>query len=131
MGEITRKQALHQSLASCGAVVVAFIGLTHEIAGHVIFPWGPDFLGGPVGWHAAGLTAIASGVLLLAGSLRLIQFPVVPVALTVAVASVFFVVVAAVLYRDVHAFAAIGLFASLTTAYFHHAENSAPLASGA
>lgn len=97
--ESSRLRALHQSLASCGAVTIALIGFTHEVAGHLIFPWGPDLLGGPIGWHATGLLAVATGLLLLGGTLRLIRFPVIPVALTTAAASVFFFVIAAALHQ--------------------------------
>ncbi len=118
---VSKRQTTYQSLASCGAVVIAFIGFTHEVAGDIIFPWGPSFLGGPIGWHASGLLAITTGLFLLAGTLRLVHFPVVPVSLLAAAAGVFFLVVAAARYGDFHVFALAGVFAGIATAYFHHA----------
>src|SRR3954451_8415536 len=101
---MTTEQARYQSLASSGATLVAFVGVCHELAGHIIFPWGPAFLGGPIGWHAVGLFAIASGLLLLGGTLRLYAFPVVAYALLGAAIGVFFIVATAVLHGQFHAF---------------------------
>lgn len=116
---MSKNEALYQSVASCGAVLIAFIGVIHEFAGHVLFPWGPDFLGDPVGWHAAGLFCIAAGVALLGGTLRIIYFPVIPLALFMAAGGAFFVGVAAVLHGQFHMFALVGFFAGIATAYFH------------
>ena len=116
---MSQRVALYQSLSACGATLIAFIGFCHEVAGHIIFPWGPDFLGGPIGWHGTGLLAIVVGLLLVAGTLRVIKFPVVPVALVVVAVGIFFVGVAAFLYGDFHAFALAGSIAAATTAFFH------------
>ena len=45
---LTTQLARNQSLASCGASGIIFIGFVHEIAGHFTFPWGLSFLG-PIG----------------------------------------------------------------------------------
>ena len=111
--------ARYQSLASCGAILIAFIGFCHEVAGHIIFPWGPAFLGGPIGWHGTGLFAIVAGLLLLAGALGLLRFPVVPMALIVAAIGAFFFVATALLHSQFHAFALAGTFAGVGTAHFH------------
>src|SRR5205085_1164340 len=80
---MSKTEALFQSLASCGAAIIAFIGVCHEVVGDIVFPWGPALLGGAVGWHGLGLFAIAVGLMLLGGTLRLIRFPVVPFALLI------------------------------------------------
>ena len=115
----TRKVALYQSLAACGAALIAFIGLCHEFFGHVVFPWGPAFLGGPIGWHAAGLSTVVVGLVLLGGTLRLYPLPVVPLALVVAAGGAFFVVVAAMLHHQFHMPALAGFLSGLLTAYCH------------
>ncbi len=116
---MSKEAARYQSLAACGATLIAFIGVCHEVAGRIIFPWGPAFLGGPVGWHAVGLFAIASGLVLLGGTLRLFPFPVVPFSLLAAIIGVFFVVTTAVLHREFHVFALSAFFAGIVTAYCH------------
>ena len=59
-----KEEALYQSLASCGAVLIAFIGVCHEFIGHIVFPWGPSTLGGPIGWHGLGIFSIVLGLLM-------------------------------------------------------------------
>lgn len=127
---ISKEEGLYRSLASCGAVLIAFIGVAHEVVGHILFPWGPAFLGGPLGWHGTGLLAIASGLLLLGGTLRLFRFPVVPFALSVAAAGAFFVIVTAVLHHQFHMFALVGCSSGVVTAHFHRkaARQGAPAA---
>lgn len=117
-GDISKEEALYRSLASCGAALIAFIGVAHEAVGHILFPWGPAFLGGPVGWHATGLLAIVSGLLLLGGTLRLVRFPVVPFALAAAAIGAFFVVFTAVRHHQFHMFALAGFFSGVVASYF-------------
>ncbi len=116
---MSKDAALFQSLASCGAALITFIGVCHELVGDTLFPWGPPFLGGPVGWHGVGLLAIASGLLMLGGTLHLIRFPVVPFSLLVAAIGAAFVVIAAVLHHQFHMFALAALVSGILTAYFH------------
>ena len=117
---ISEEEALYRSLASCGAVLIAFIGVAHETIGHIVFPWGPAYLGGTIGWHATGLLAIVAGLLLLGGTLRLYRYPVVPSALFGAAAGAFFLIATAVQHQQFHMFALAGFFAGIVTAYFHH-----------
>jgi hypothetical protein len=112
-------QARCQAVAVSGATLVTFIGISHEVVGATLFPWGPDFLGGPVGWHAVGVVAIATGLGLLGGTLGLVRFPVAPVSLLVAASGAFFLTVAALLHQDFHFFALAGLVAGIGIAYFH------------
>jgi hypothetical protein len=116
---VTPEQARNQALAACGAVLIAFIGFCHEVVGDLLFPWGPELLGGPIGWHGTGLLAICTGLLLLAGTLGVIRFPVIPVALIVSVVGLLFLVIAATRYDDLHAFTLAASFAGLCTAHFH------------
>jgi hypothetical protein len=116
---MSQEEARYQSLASCGAVLIAFIGVCHEFIGHIVFPWAPALLGGPVGWHGLGLFAIASGLLSLSGTLRFFDFPVVPFSLLAAAVGAVLVVLTAMLYREFHMFALAGFFAGIATAYFH------------
>ncbi len=116
---MSREEALYQSLAASGAVLIAFVGICHEAIGHILFPWGPAFLGGPVGWHAVGLFVIAAGLLFLGGTLRLFRFPVVPYALLLAVFGGIFVVIPAVLHHQFHMLALTLFFSGIVTAYCH------------
>ncbi len=116
---MSKEQALYQSLASCGAVLIAFIGVCHEVAGHIVFPWAPAALGGPIGWHGAGVSTFFLGVLLLAGTLGLIKFPVVPFALIVTVAGAVIGVFTAVVHHQFHLFALAIVIAGATTAFFY------------
>ena len=116
---MSRDEALHQSLASSGATLIAFVGVCHEVAGHRVFPWGPAFLGGPIGWHGVGLFGIVAGLLLLGGTLHLYRFPVVPFALLASAIGAFFFVATAALHGEFHAFALAVVCAGLVTAYCH------------
>lgn len=116
---ISREDALYQSLAASGAAIIAFIGVCHETVGATLFPWGPAFLGGPVGWHGTGLVAIAAGLALLGGTLRLFRFPVVGLALLASAIGVFFLVATAVLHGQFHVFALAATCAGLVTASCH------------
>src|ERR1041384_8261251 len=102
---MSRDEALYQSLASCGAALIAFIGVCHEFVGHIVFPWGPATLGGPIGWHGLGIFGIVAGTLILSGTLRLIRFPVVPFALLAVAIGVVLVVFTARAHHQFHMFA--------------------------
>ena len=112
--------ALHQSLASCGAMLIAFIGACHEMVGSTLFPWGPALFGGPLGWHALGWFVIVGGLLALAGTLRLIRwFPVLPFAWMAAWVAGGLVVYTALAHHAFHFFALAASLAGLVTAYCH------------
>lgn len=78
------QQTLHRSLATSGSVLIAFIGLSHELIGASLFPWGPAEFGGPIGWHLLGFAAIVIGLLLLLGTLHIFPTPVVPLSILAA-----------------------------------------------
>lgn len=116
---MTKEQARNQALAASGGALTVFIGLCHEFVGLVLFPWGEAFFGGPVGWHLAGLICIAVGVGLFAGALRLVRFPVVPVAIVLSVAGVAVTVITAVLTQQFHLFALTLAVSGVVIAYCH------------
>jgi hypothetical protein len=58
-------------------VLIAFIGLSHELVGASLFPWGPAEFGGPIGWHLLGFAAMGIGLLLLLGTLDILPTPVI------------------------------------------------------
>jgi hypothetical protein len=116
--QISRERALYQSLAASGAAIVAFIGVVHEAAGGLIFPWAPVLLG-PVAWHALGLSAIAGGTLIFLGTLNLVRVPVVLFSLLVAVLALVIGVLTAILKHEFHLFAFAAMLAGVTTAYFN------------
>ena len=126
---MSKEEALYQSLASCGAALIAFIGVCHESFGHVVFPWGPALFGGPIGWHALGISTIVAGLLVLAGTLRLINFPVVPFALIAVVIGIVLVIFTAVVHHQFHMPALAAALAGAMTAFFHRkavAQQGAP-----
>jgi hypothetical protein len=121
--DVSKEQALYQSLAASGAVVVAFIGIVHEAAGGLIFPWAPLLLG-PVLWHTLGLTAFFGGLIAFAGALHLIRAPVVLLASLVVVLGLVIGVLTAVLKHEFHLFAFLAAIAGASTAYFHRLSRS-------
>ena len=126
---MSKQEALYQSLASCGAALIAFIGVCHEFVGHIVFSWGPALLGGPIGWHGLGLFTFALGLLLLGGTLRLIRFPVVPLALVTVAISIALVAFTVVVHQQFHMFRFAAVVAGTSTAFFHRkaaAQQGAP-----
>ena len=116
--QISQERALHQSLAASGAAIIAFIGVVHEAAGGLIFPWAPVLLG-PVAWHALGLSAIAVGALVFLGTLNLMRVPVVLLSLLAAALALVIGVLTAILKHEFHLFAFATTLAGSMTAYFH------------
>lgn len=125
-GTISVAAARYRALAACGAALIAFIGVCHEVVGDVLFPWGPAFVGGPLPWHGLGFFVIAAGSNVLAGTLGVVRFPVVPFALLAAVLGAFFVVMAAVLHGQFHLFALAASLAGTLTAYAHRKAERLP-----
>ena len=116
---MSREAAFYQALAACGAALIAFIGVCHEVIGHILFPWGPAFLGGPIGWHATGIFAIGAGLLILAGTLQVIKFPVVPFSFIAVVVGFGLVIVTAIVHHQFHMFALATGIAGAVTAFCH------------
>ena len=116
---MSKQEALYQSLASCGAAIIAFIGVCHMFVGKTLFPWGPAFFGGTIGWYGIGLVAIIGGLLVLGGTLRLFRFPVIAISLVTAVIGLAVAVAAEILHGQFHMFALAVVFSGILTAYFH------------
>lgn len=116
---MSKQEALYQSLASCGAALIIFIGICHGFVGEALFPWGPAFFLGPVGWYGAGIAVIILGFLLLGGILRRFSFPVVAVSLVTAVGGLAIAIIAQVLHNQFHLFALAVTFSGLLIAYFY------------
>lgn len=108
----------YQALAACGATIVAFVGVCHEVIGPTIFPWAPVLLG-PVAWHGLGIFTIVAGLLVLGGTLRLIAFPVVPFALLAFAIGVVLVAFTAIAHHEFHFFALAAGTAGAITAHCH------------
>lgn len=115
---MTRQEAAYQAIATCGALHIGFIGLAHEFIGAQLFPWAPQALG--LMWHPAGLSVVAIGMLLLAGTLGWIRYPVVPLALLMVAVGVLTVVLIEVLHQQFHFLALTLAMAGVMTAIFHH-----------
>jgi hypothetical protein len=112
---MSKQEALFQSLATAGAVLVTFIGVVHEFIGAKLFPWGPALLGGPIVWHGLGVGSTMVGLLMTAGVLRIIKFPVITCSVIIAVAGLSVMLLTAVLYQEFHLFALTVCLAAITT----------------
>lgn len=115
---MTKEQARYQALSAGGAMLITFIGVCHEFVGLTLFPGAEVYFGGLVGWHLAGLSCIAVGLVLLAASLGLIRFKrVAAVALVVAVLAVGVMILAAVERGQFHVFALAAFIAGALIAW--------------
>jgi len=65
-----------RALVCSAAALLAYVGLVHEFVGTKLYPDGPAWFGGPVGWHAAGLGLLAAGILIFAALLGRARVPV-------------------------------------------------------
>jgi hypothetical protein len=93
--------------ASCAALV-AFQGVCHETVGPLVFPYGPELFGGPVGWHAFGLLIIAVGAYLFVEVLRGTWRWVKPLSWLLILLGAGIFAFTAIRYRDLHVFALTG-----------------------
>ena len=94
-----------RAMAAAGATLLAYIGLVHEAVGQRLYPDGPAVFGGPLPWHAAGLSLLAMGLLALAGVLGILRVPVVLFAVVAIVAGAAGVAGDAWLHGGFHFFA--------------------------
>jgi hypothetical protein len=121
------RELVARALASAGAVLVAYVGVVHEVIGTTLYPDGPAFFGGSVGWHAAGLGAVAAGGLLLLAALGRVRVPWRAIAAAVGGAGAFVALEDALLERSFHLFAATLPIAALVVAIgLRRVERSAP-----
>src|SRR5581483_3735177 len=61
-----------RAIACAGAVLLAYVGVVHEVVGTTLYPDGPAWFGGALGWHAAGAALIVLGLVTAAGTLRFV-----------------------------------------------------------
>ena len=78
--------SLRNAVAAACSLLIAFVGVVHEVVGSQLYPEGPAEFGGPGGWHAAGLGVAAAGALLVAATLGLLRAPVRSLAAVISVA---------------------------------------------
>ena len=125
---MNRQFVLYQSLAACGAAIIAFIGVVHEVAGPLIFPFAPPLFGDLL-WHGVGIFAIALGLLLLGGTLGVINFPV-KVAAAVAIIGGIAAMAYMAIWHDRFHFFALCLMCAGTANMVFHGKAKAMLKSG-
>ena len=69
-----------RAVAFCGSVLLAYVGVAHNVVGSTLYPDGPEMFGGSAGWYGAGLGLTAIGLLMAAATLGILRAPVVPLA---------------------------------------------------
>ena len=128
----TRPTALlsrRRALAAAGAMLLAYIGLVHEAVGARLYPDGPAVFGGPLGWHAAGLSLVGMGMLALAGVLDIVRVPVNLLAIVAIVAGAAGVAGDAWLHGGFHFFAFTMVGAGVLVVTTMHGESKTTAAS--
>jgi hypothetical protein len=85
IGRTAAALSIRDAVSCAAAVLIAYVGVVHEVVGATLYPEGPSEFGGPLVWHAAGLAGIAAGLLLAAGAVRVLAVPVRPLAAAVGV----------------------------------------------
>ena len=98
---VTRRRAL----ACCGAGLIAYVGVCHEVVGSTLMPYGPAVFGGALGWHAAGASLVGFGLLMVVATLGVLRVPVVPLGAAASTVGWFFVVLEASWHGNLHFFA--------------------------
>lgn len=114
---MSKEEALYQSLASSGAVLLTFNGIYHLFVAETLFPFGPAFFQGRFNFYAIGVVAIVAGILLLGAILRFYVFPVVAASLVTAGAGVAVLIICQTLYDRFNVFALSVAFSGFLMAY--------------
>lgn len=114
---MSQQEARYQSLAASCAAVIAFLGLVHEVAGPLVFPWALAVFGAPL-WHGIGIFAVVLGVALVAGIVGAISFPIVPCALAASVGGIAAFAFMMLYHGDFHFFALCLTLLGIGTAVF-------------
>ena len=117
----------YRAFAVSGCVLVVFIGLCHEFIGSILFPWGPAFLGGPVGWHGLGVFGISAGLLMLAGTLHVVRVPVATLSILVAATCASISAYTLIGRDQFHFLASVEVIAALAVFIFHRRAESTGL----
>ena len=116
MYDLTTSISRRRALAFGGATLLAYVGLAHEVVGSTLYPYGPAAFGGLFGWHAAGLSLTAIGLLIAAGTLGLVQLPTALLAAALSVAGFVVLVGEALLHHSFHFFAFTTVLAGIFVA---------------
>ena len=116
--QMSRQEALYQSLAACGAALIIFNGICHLFVAVTLFPFGPEFFRGYIIFESLGVVTIVAGILLLGAILRFFTFPVVAVSLVTSVAGVAIMMICQILYDRFNVFALSVVFSGILMAYF-------------
>lgn len=117
--QMSKQEALYQSLAACGAALIIVNGIYHLFAAEALFPWGPAFFHGHFLFDGIGYVAIVAGILLLGAILRFYSFPVIAVSLVTTVAGLAIVVICEALHSQFNVFALCVATSGIAMAYFH------------
>lgn len=120
---MSKREALYQSLASCGAALIIFNGICHLFVAETLFPFGPEFFHGRVIFSGLGVVAIIAGCLLLGAILRFYVFPVIAVSLVTSVAGLAILVICQTLYNRFNVFALCVASSGIIMAYFYRKAN--------
>jgi len=110
------REIVFRSLAASGAVLVAFIGVCHEVVGPRLYPWAPALFGGLTGFYVAGAVMIFVGLLLLGGVLEFVRLPVVFMGVATGVVGGGVTILTAALQDIFHLFAFTMMLAGVATA---------------
>jgi hypothetical protein len=111
-----QRELVARTLASAGAILIAYVGVVHEVVGSTFYPDGPAHFGGPLGWHAAGLAAIVAGGLLLLAALGRARVPWRALTLAVGGSGAFVALLDALREHSFHLFASTLPIAALAVA---------------
>ena len=97
---------MRNALAAALSLVMAFVGVVHEVVGSTLYPEGPAWFGGAVPWHIAGLALVIAGAVLVASTLGLLRAPVRIVASVVSLVGLAIAVHDLIQLQHFHLFAA-------------------------
>jgi hypothetical protein len=113
---MTAVSDIYWPLSVACAVLVAFIGLVHEVIGPTLYPWAPAWFGLFI-WHGMGVTIIVLGLICVVTLLGKLSAPVVPIAIILALGG--FAAVGLMIYKEdnFHFFALCNSVASLGMIY--------------
>ena len=96
---------MRNAVATACSLLIAFVGVVHEVVGSTLYPEGPSEFGGPTGWHAAGLALVLAGAILVIGTLGIVHAPVRIIAAIISAAG-FAIAVPDLVQSHFHLFAA-------------------------
>ncbi len=101
-----REIPIRNALAAALSLVMAFVGVVHEVVGSTLYPEGPASFGGAVPWHIAGLSLVVAGAVLVASTLGLMRAPIRILASVVALVGLAIAIGDLIQLQHFHLFAA-------------------------